>query len=454
MMQHHRSGEDVAIQWLCHQCHYPHHNAHMTKCINCKGKRDISKEPLNFVRSKVRIAQTAAPSTTTPAQSSPSKAPAPTAPASMNAAAAKTSGAWPAPPPPKATAPAGPNTAAPGAKDAAPGEGDAQMPAQDAAKDVPMEGTGEPATEEPATAPLFVPTCLNVHAVRALIRQGVTAVGKYKDHFQIKAAGPTELQHQLAAARRKLAGLQTLDTNLYGSFAADIETSTAEIAALEVKLGTTGEVDTASEAAPGVESGLLSKMTLILSKHQKAMAAEEQEHASLVTTLEAQASEIQAQIAEEHKMHTIRHAANQELLIALQTKAYQLGTTPAQPMQAEATAEEAKQELQAQLQHKFTPEWLEENGLGHLMEPALQVIFAQYDEVLKAAGPKVRSALHTQPEPPPTVGDKKRCVGDLERRADVGEELLEQEKPGEAAFTAASHDQPPSGPSMAQSPQA
>ena len=83
-----------------------------------------------------------------------------------------------------------------------------------------------------------------------------------------------------------------------------------------------------------MEFGLLSRMTAILSKHQKAMANEEREHTELVTTLEAQAAEIQLQIVEAHKLHSIRTAANEELLGELQIKVDQL--TPAAP-QAKAT---------------------------------------------------------------------------------------------------------------------
>ena len=231
------------------------------------------------------------------------------------------------------------------------------------------------------------------------------------------------------AARSKLAGLESLDKTIFGSFAVEIEIAKAEITTLEDKLGAAGEGHTASEAAPGVESGILSKMTAILSKHQKVMATEEQEHTLLIAALEAQAAEIQVQVAEEHKLQAARLAANEELLVALQTKADQPSVSVPPLKASEASAEEAKQQLHAQLQKKFTHDWLGHQGLGHLTEPALHVLFAQYNEALKAAGPEVRKTLLEQCRPPSTIGEKKRRAGQMERWANDGE--AEEEEDGD-----------------------
>ena len=41
--------------------------------------------------------------------------------------------------------------------------------------------------------PLYIPSCLSAPIVRLLIKQDVEAALKFKDHFKIKAVGPTEL---------------------------------------------------------------------------------------------------------------------------------------------------------------------------------------------------------------------------------------------------------------------
>ena len=127
--------------------------------------------------------------------------------------------------------------------------------------------------------PRYTPSCLSAPIVRLLIKQDVEAALKFKDHFKIKAVGPTELQQQLATAKCKLGQLLTLNQ---AAFATEIEVARAEIATLEDRLGTAADMDGMStDHAPGMESGLLSKMTSILSRHQKAMAREEEEHQQL-----------------------------------------------------------------------------------------------------------------------------------------------------------------------------
>ena len=98
------------------------------------------------------------------------------------------------------------------------------------------------------------------------------------------------MQLQLAKAKYKLSQLLTLDQT---AFATEIEIAKAEIVTLEDRLGTTADADTMSvDHAPGMESGLLSKLSSTLSRHQKAMAREEEEHTQLITLLEVQVAEI------------------------------------------------------------------------------------------------------------------------------------------------------------------
>ena len=118
--------------------------------------------------------------------------------------------------------------------------------------------------------PLYIPSCISAPIVKLLVKQGVEAATKFKDHFKIKAVAPSELQQQFATAKYKLNQLLTLDQ---AAFAKELEVAKAEIATLEDRLGTAADFDGLSvDHAPGMETGLLSKMTSILSRHQKVMA--------------------------------------------------------------------------------------------------------------------------------------------------------------------------------------
>ena len=410
-----RAGKDVPIQWLCHDCHYPHHNASMSKCLNCQVPRDPAKEPRNFVRSKIRIEPPTVSVSPPPAKAcaSSSKAPSPAAPPPAKAAGA-----------PASSGGAHPAADSIGQVASAP-VGTSSVPNLATADDVDMGA--QPEEEEPT--PLFIPTvCTTVHTVRSLIRHGINAANKYKDHFQLKTVGPTDLQEQLATARRKLAGMEASIAagNLCAEdFATELMIAKAEVTTLEDKLEATGDLDTITETAPGMETGLLSKLSSILSKHEKAMAAEETAHVDTVTSLEAQAAEIQQQLAEEHKMQTIRCAANEELLQDLRVKVELLKTAGPQSKAAEAKVEEAHAALQMQVADKFSQRWLEENGLHELPEPGVQVLLAQFTAVLQAISPAQQAAILT-PTPTSTstsLGEKKRLAGEMDDRwADSTEE--------------------------------
>ena len=174
--------------------------------------------------------------------------------------------------------------------------------------------------------PLYIPSCLSAPIVKLLVKQGVEAATKFKDHFKIKAVAPSELQQQLATAKYKLSQLLTLDE---AEFATELEVARAERTTLEDRLGTAADLDGMSvDHAPGMETGLLSKMTSILSRHQKAMAREEEEHQQLILGLEAQVAELQMQISTAQRQHLLQSATNEELLVGLQTKVDALTTAP------------------------------------------------------------------------------------------------------------------------------
>lgn len=436
-MMVHASGKEVPIQWLCAGCHYPHHNCHMAKCINCKAKRDHPREPSIFIRSKVKIAITSTPHgppvvTPQPVIAKPMVSYAKAKASPVSTANRFQSLAASSADPPLGSTPVRPHPGEAGTPKPA-GEGvssDAPACAEEDASDAKEEEDFDmtkdelPDQENPPTPspPLYIPKCLSAHTVKLLLRQGVEAASKYRAHFAVKMAGPTELSSQLSAARQKLAGLESLDPAKFGSFVLELEIARADIATLEDKLGAAGEAESTSEHAPGVESAMLSKMTNILARHQRAMASEDEEHTLLIATLEEQAAAIQTQIAEEHRMHVVRTAANDELLVALKVRTDQLSPNPCGPRVAETTLEEAKQKLHVHLQQRFSNAWLGENGLEHMTEPALQAIIARYTETLRDAGPQVQDALLSNTNGPATIGERKRRAGEMERWANEGPE--------------------------------
>ena len=96
-------GKVVPIAWLCHDCYFPpHHNPHKPDCRNCGADRQPTKEPTNFVRSKVRLEPPTA------AVAPKAKAPAPTLSANPQTPVAKPKPPSPSPVAPKPTGPTPP----------------------------------------------------------------------------------------------------------------------------------------------------------------------------------------------------------------------------------------------------------------------------------------------------------------------------------------------------------
>ena len=137
-----------------------------------------------------------------------------------------------------------------------------------------------------------------------------------------------------------------------------------------------------------------------------------------VTSLEAQAAEIQQHLAEEHKMQTICCAANEELLKDLRVKVEQLKTVEPQSKATEAKSEEAHAAFQQQVQDEFSPQWLEENGLHGMPAPAVQVPLAQFTSVLQAITPAQQAAslAPTTDAAASTLSARKRLAGEMDPR--------------------------------------
>ena len=171
-----------------------------------------------------------------------------------------------------------------------------------------------------------MPSCLSAPIVKFLIKQGIEAATQYKEHYRLKTVAPSEMQQQLAKAKYRQSQLQTLDQS---AFATELEIAKAEITTLEEKLGTSPDADCMSvDPAPGMESTVLSKLSSTLSRHQKAIAREQEEHVQLVTSLEAQVAEIQLQISTAQRQHIIQSAAKEELLVGIKTEVDALTVTP------------------------------------------------------------------------------------------------------------------------------
>ena len=176
------------------------------------------------------------------------------------------------------------------------------------ANEVPQQASEVEEEKSDMPIPLYIPSCLSAPIVRLPVKQGVEAATKFKAHFNIKAVAPSELQQQLVTAKYKLSQLLTLDQS---AFATELEVAKADITTLEDKLGTAADIDGMSmDPAPGMETGLLSKMTSILSRHQKAIAREEEEHQQLILGLEAHMAELQLQISTAQRQHLLQSATN------------------------------------------------------------------------------------------------------------------------------------------------
>ena len=207
------------------------------------------------------------------------------------------------------------------------------------------------------------------------------------------------------------------------AFSTEIEVARAEIATLEDKLGASADLEGMSvDQAPGMDTGLLSKMTSILSRHQKAMAREEEEHQQLILGLEAQVAELQLQITTAQRQHLLQTATNEELLVGLQSKVDAITAAPPPSKVTEAQATDAQHTLQQQLGKRLTTEWLQLNGLAGISEQSAAALLAEFTTALKDAGPAVSTTLlataaassgngASDPKPS-TVGDSKRQLGE------------------------------------------
>ena len=289
------NGKTVPIAWLCYDCHFPHHNPRKGDCRNCGEERQHDKEPTNFVHTKVRL-EPPTESVATKAKASPPslilasakadpvkpKTPAPSLPKSEPSVPkgppVLPKIASPSPPPAKVSGPAageGDPTPKPGEPATVPpalstGPGANQQQPHGAVIDPTLQTSADDEVENQTPIPLYIPSCLSAAVVRLLVKQGVEAATEFKSHYNIKTVAPSELQQQLTLARYKFTQLQTLDQ---AAFSTELEVARAEITTLEDKLGASADLEGMSvDHAPGMDTGLLSKMTSILSRHQKAMA--------------------------------------------------------------------------------------------------------------------------------------------------------------------------------------
>ena len=432
------NGKQLPISWLCHACHYPHHNHRKTDCKNCGEDRQPDKEPTNFIRSKVRLEPptvSKGPSAKTPpnnlasasakADQSKPKAP-PPASAKSESANPKSPPSMPksgcAPPPPAKSSGQGSAEEEITITILKGPAGEAQPPAHLQSAPAAGAATKDANTEqeeEGDAVPLYVPACLNAAAVKLLIKCGVEVAGKFKGHFNLKTVGPSEMQQQLALARQKLKEISTLDKVLW---AAEIAMAKADVAALEEKTGLSADADGLSmDQAPGADTGVLSRLMQLLSRHQKAMAREAEEHQILVTTLEAQVAELQLQISSAQGLHVQQTAANEELLVSLQVKVDSLTMAPPPSRVSSAQASDAQICLKQQLGKRLSADWLASNGMTGITEQAVSALLAEFTAAMRDAGPAISNTILAPAwKAATTMGERKRALGQDGLWADVG----------------------------------
>ena len=328
-------GVEVAVTWVCAQssCHYPHYGQRQF-CSNCKVPRNKAREPTVLITRQIK----------------PRVAPPPLLAATPKAKPAPSQQAG------QSEEPVGENAAV--AQAGQSGMGDAPA----------------------APAPLHVPACLSAATVKLLIKEGIEVGLKYKETFKVKTLGQSELQEQLVTQQRRLAFLETAPA---GDFGDEILVCSTYIKSLEERLGTASDEPMSEIPAPGEESGLVSKLTNLLSRHQVNMAAEESNHKEAIADMEAQIVKLKASLALEITAAQARNAANEELLTALQAKI--LGLTTSNPHLAAAQQLQVEDRFQTAVRQHFQPSWLQENGLGGMTTEAVNVMCSQFMLMLQVA---------------------------------------------------------------------
>ncbi len=276
-------GNEVPILWICGQgCYYPHYKER-TNCVNCRQKRLKEAEPTIFIRSRVKPKGAAAPPPAAGTATGTSPSPVKVQPAAQ--AQASGSGT-PAAMPAVGTRPLGASSNPPLAPAAAgPPPGAAGGPIVEPIGNTKPEVESEQKEAAVEETPLFVPSCLKASDVRFLIQQGIEIPGleRYRAHYSIKTESAAALAKHVAFAKIKLVHYQTMDQSLFSQETALWE---AEVIAAEAKLAALGIDEAASsDPAPGVESGLLSRVSAFHSRHQKATAKAEADHASAMADI-------------------------------------------------------------------------------------------------------------------------------------------------------------------------
>ena len=185
-------------------------------------------------------------------------------------------------------------------------------------------------------------------------------------------------------------------------------------AAFVVQLAGSCDAEAASaDAVPGAETRQLSRLHAILGRHLTMAAAEEAALAGHLVDLEAQAVEVQAQIASAHRQLAHQAAANLELERALRAKIEGLNTATRPVLQAVTaiTEREVFAAVETKLGERMSPTWCAQNGMGgltvqaasaifqHLIEAARELDQAQLMALLHPGQPQ--TALGTQPPPAP-----------------------------------------------------
>ena len=247
------------------------------------------------------------------------------------------------------------------------------------------EGVPEQKESNEEAKPLFVPACLKASDMKFLIQQGIEIPGleKYRLHYDIKTESAAELAKHVDFCEFKLVHYQTMYQSL---FAMETALWEAEVTAAKAKLAALGFDDTASvDPAPGAESGLLSRVSALHSRHQKAMAKAESDHAAAMADLEASILELRAQQATAMQAFQIQQSANEELLIALQARLDAFA--PTQQKVDELRAQERSFKLGNALDRRVNPSWCAQNGLGSMPPEGLKALFAVFLDALQEVQP-------------------------------------------------------------------
>jgi hypothetical protein len=222
----------------------------------------------------------------------------------------------------------------------------------------------------------WFPPSLNKASVKLCIREEIGEVLKYKQHFDVRDLAESELSRDIEFERRRLANME-LDPQ---AFIIEIAHAKQRIAILEDQRSS----DDASTTNGGEHHTTKGRLEILLGNHITQTTHAEQAHTSTIADLESQIATLQAQMAREERIYTLKSAASEALRAELQARVDTFNG-PQQKL-AQLHNQQATKKIDEITQSLFSQEWMHAQGLeAVLSQEALKVIISQAMTVAQRA---------------------------------------------------------------------